>query len=339
MACVAIGMSAQTAVETTKVLDNVSFGINGGAYTPLSLNSVFPLDGTAGVRIGKDFTPVWGANVEGTTWFGSATDRQVRFDNPFAHNGVRAVNVGVNGTVNLTNLFWGYNGKPRTFEVGTVTGLGWFHTFNPSKYADDFNGLSGKTALDFNFNLGKEKAHQIYLEPAVVWNLNDNGNTIVRFDKHSAWLGLSLGYVYKFKTSNGTHNFKLYDVGKLYNNIDKLNEELAKKPKEVVKEVVRVEHPKNVVVNAFVVDFEQGKSSLSEKAISVLDNVPQNSNVVIEATASPEGGDEVNQKLSEERAERVASYLVNKGVNIVKAKGLGCTGADSQRQAKIYVKP
>lgn len=338
MAFVAITMSAQTAVQTTKLVDNVSFGLNGGAYTPLSLNSVFPLDGTAGVRIGKDFTPVWGANVEGTAFFGSATDKQLRFDNPFAHNAFRAVNVGLNGTINLTNLFLEYKGKPRTFEVGTVTGIGWLHTFNPSKYADDLNGFSAKTGLNFYFNLGKKKAHQLYIEPAVLWNLNDNGNTGVKFNKHNAWLGLSLGYVYKFKTSNGTHNFKLYDVGSLYDEIDKLNEELARTPKEVVREVVKYEPQVVQFTNPFVIEFEKGKSTLTDKAAELLNLIPAKSVVTIEATASPEGSEDFNQKLSEERAERVATYLINRGVNIKSAKGFGSTGADSQRIVKVFVR-
>lgn len=337
MAFFAVMSNAQTAIETPKLTDNIYLGISGGVNTPLTLNSVFPLDATAGVKVGKDFTPVFGANLEGTAWFGSAIDKRFRFDNPFAHNTFRAVNVGLNGTINLTNLFNGYKGTPRTFELETVTGFGWFHTFNPSEYTDDRNGLSAKTALDLGFNLGKKKAHKIYVEPAVFWNLNKNGATNVKFDKRSAWLGLSVGYAYKFKTSNGTHNFKVYDIWAYDNEIARLNAELNKKPQEVVREVVKIVPQTQIVDNDFVVNFSQGSSELTEKAVKTLDLVSSNATVQIIATASPEGTNEINQKLSENRAERVASYLVNRGVNVKSAKGLGCTGSDSQRVAKIFV--
>ncbi len=40
------------------------------------------------------------------------------------------------GTLNVTNLFWGYKGEPRSFEVIPVAGIGAFHSFNNSKYGN-----------------------------------------------------------------------------------------------------------------------------------------------------------------------------------------------------------
>ena len=60
--------------------------------------------------------------------------------------------------------------------------------------------------------------------------------------------------------------------------------------------------------------------------------------VIVEATASPEGGEEFNKQLSEERAYEVARYLKERGVNVVKYTGLGATGADSQRIARVTIK-
>ena len=39
-----------------------------------------------------------------------------------------------------------------------------------------------------------------------------NGDHVV-FNKDNAQLSLSAGIVYKFMTSNGTHNFKVWNVG------------------------------------------------------------------------------------------------------------------------------
>lgn len=136
MAFSAIVVNAQTAVQSSKILDNVYVGVEGGVATPLTFDNVFPLNGTATLRVGKQFTPVWGAEVEGTAWFGSNSGYGFlpttnRFDGT-THNVVRGSYVGVNGTVNLTNLFWEYQGTPRFFEVSTVLGTGWVHTFIPN---------------------------------------------------------------------------------------------------------------------------------------------------------------------------------------------------------------
>ena len=108
-----MSMNAQKALVESKFWDNWYIGINGGATTPLSFDKVTPLNPTVGVRIGKEFTPVFGVNVEGTAWLGSHSDigkTIVRFDGD-RHLVVRGTNLGVNGTVNFSNLFCG-SGNP-----------------------------------------------------------------------------------------------------------------------------------------------------------------------------------------------------------------------------------
>lgn len=350
-----VSVNAQTALQESKLTDNISVGVNAGVSTPLSFNKVFPLNPTVGIRIGKEFSPVFGMNVEGTTWLGS-NDRQwfvdgfkgqtdefsrIRVSNRFDvpdfegayHNTFRLINIGVNGTVNLTNLFLGYNGTPRSFELITVTGLGWGHIFAPSAIAPDRDFLSSKTALDFTFNLGKSKATSFYVEPAVLWNLNGSGFDGVQFNKNRAQLALSVGFVYHFKTSNGTHHFKTYDVGAMVNEINRLNEELAKKPTEVIKTVNNT----NTVFaqKEWVVQFAQGKSDLTDDAKSVLDNIPTGIKVNVVGIASPEGTDEFNNKLSEMRAATVADYLKNRGVAISSWIGKGVALGESTNRLAI----
>lgn len=65
-----VSVNAQTALQESKLTDNISVGVNAGVSTPLSFNKVFPLNPTVGIRIGKEFSPVFGMNVEGTTWLG-----------------------------------------------------------------------------------------------------------------------------------------------------------------------------------------------------------------------------------------------------------------------------
>ena len=348
----AVAVSAQTAVQTSKVLDNTYVGINAGAATPLSFDAVFPVNPTVGLRIGKDLTPVFGLNVEGMAWLGSATDGQLRFDNNAGvHNTFRAVNTGLNGIINLSNLFASYKGTPRKFEISTITGLGWLHVFNPSTVAPDYNALTAKTGVDLAFNIGKSKAHQIYIEPAVLWNLNEYGYSKIKFDKRKAQLALSVGYTYKFKTSNGTHSFKTYDIGALNDEIARLNADLAKTPPEVVKVVeVAKEAPVStaevcgILIPAPVeVPFAFSDATLTETGKIALADIINDSKsipytIAVEGYASKEtdskASAEFNKVLSEKRAQAVAEYLKANGVNVTSVNGYGADET-SQRVVKV----
>jgi outer membrane protein OmpA-like peptidoglycan-associated protein len=320
-----VGVNAQTAIETPKVLDNVYVGANVGATTPLTFNSVFPLNTTVGLTLGKNWTPIFGTEVQSGIAFN---------DNGFDTNSktfVKAINTGVNGTINLTNLFLGYNPN-KVFEVQTVTGLGWTHIYGNTVNNDD-DELTAKTGLRFNWNLGKAKAWSLNVEPAVLWNLTNGNYDQVRFNKNSAQLALSVGVAYKFKTSNGTHNFKVWNVGEMNDEINSLREQLAKKPKEVVREVVK----KEVVSNQtkWVVFFEQGKSDLTDDAKAVLNEIGENSIVDIVGHASTEGSEAFNQALSEKRAKAVADFLTKRGVKVNKVVGEGETGTPKNRVAIV----
>ena len=92
--------------------------------------------------------------------------------------------------------------------------------------------------------------------------------------------------------------------------INDLRNELAKKPKTVVKEVVKkVSQPvaKTVKVeNLIFVTFAQGKADLTHGAKKALNNVKAGSHVEVVGTASPEGSKEINDKLPQARADVVA---------------------------------
>lgn len=322
-------VNAQTAVQTSKLLDNTYVGVQAGVNSPLSFNQIFPVNEYAGIRVGKNLTPVFGLNVDaGVTFNDHANGHTNGIVNHFAsHAVVNTVNVGLNGTINLMNLFGGYKGSPRLFEVSTVTGLGWSHIYN--KTAGITNTLDGdefvaKTGADFAFNLGKKKAWQIYAEPSVVWNLTNGTTDDVRFNKDHAYLQLLVGVNYKFKTSNGTHNFKVYDIAVMNDEINSLRSELAKKPKEVVKTVT------NTIDNrTFVIFFAQNSDELTPTAKEVLDKI--SGTVDVTGFASPEGTSKYNLKLSERRANVVANYLKNKGVTVDVVTGLGVQGKATNR--------
>lgn len=354
MATMSVG--AETALQEQKFFDNWYIGINGGVTTPLSLENITPLNPTVGLRLGKDFTPVFGVNFEGTTWLGSHTDwaNMPRFDwnksfvgqlDDMAHFAFRSVNTGVNATVNLSNLFGGYKGKPRVFEVTTVTGIGWWHTF--VKDGEDYDDLSAKTALDLTFNIGGNKAHAFYIEPGIYWNLSywsDRAHSRkIEFNKNYAQLALAVGYNYKFKTSNGTHNFKIVDFADRDAEIQALNDEVnalrARQPEVVEKIVERiVEVPIKTDASEYIVAFAKGSYDLTNDAKEILNKIPKGTKVSVTATASPDGNKAFNDQLSQARADNVSMYLINRGVNVLDSKGVGVTGEDSQRIAKVVIK-
>jgi len=314
-----ITMYAQTAVETSKWYDNTYIGITGGVTTPLDFKSVFPVNPTVGLKLGKEFTPVVGLEVEGLmifnnrNWFGP-------FDSPDGTN----INLNLSGIVNLSNALFGYKGLPRVFEIKTNTGIGWFHNFNVPT-----NDLSAKTGVDFQFNMGKARAHSIVVSPYVLWNLTARGP--VQFNKNYAQFGLAASYLYHFKTSNGTHHFKTYDIRALNEKINilqaRLDECHKREPKVVVKEVVKevVTEKPVVTVNEdkWVVPFANNSYALTPESNYILNQVGQDAVVDIVATASETGTDEYNQKLSEKRAKAVADYLTNRGVKVNSAVGKG----------------
>ena len=328
-----VGVNAQTAYEAAKVFDNVSVGVTGGISSPLNFNSVTPFNTNFGIRLQKDFTPVVGVQAEGLAFVNG---------NHFANDvntWVKATNVGVNGVLNLSNLIGGYKGSPRVFEVSTVTGIGWLYKWDTSS-----NYLSSKTGVDLAFNLGNEKQHSIVLTPAVYWNLS-SGNG-VEFNRNHAQLAVNVAYVYHFKTSNGTHHFKTYDIGAKNDEINKLKEKLVsegKKNQSLIENNTKLNsqlaalNSKGDTLNMkWVVEFEQGKSERSSKAKEELKNVIDAKKIVcVVAKASPEGSKDTNKKLSDERAAVVTKYLTDNGVTVKKSEGVGAESKYSNRVVLI----
>ena len=350
----AFSASAQT-VEESKTFDNFYVGVNGGVATFTKGHSwLSDLNPNAGLRIGRYFTPVFGLAVESNAYFAAKPAHN------FPSTVVKYLNTSLLGTVNLSNWFGGYKGEPRVFEVVALYGLGWGHTFTTAADRADFglanaknNDLTSKAAIDFVFNLGAKKAWQFYVEPAILWNLDRNSNygTAPVYNINSSAVQLNAGFIYKFKNSNGTHNFKIAElrdqaeIDALNAQINSLKEELARKPKEVVKEVVKevpapvVAEPKEVKVeNLVFVTFAQGKSALTADAKKALDEVAEGKHVQIVGTASPEGSKELNDRLSQARADVVADYLKARGVVVDEATGKGVQGTTSNRLAVVYVK-
>ena len=352
-AVLTVSVSAQEkeVVTAHKTFDNWYLGINAGAATPMQewgdagfMKGMAP---SVGLRLGKNFTTSFGLAVDGNAYFES-NDKSLMNARTF----IDAINVDALGTLNLSNFFGGYLGKPRRVELIALGGFGWTHQFGLSRA----NGFNSKVALDLAFNLGAHRAVQFYLEPALVFGLWDNGrmaNALSRhgsnfkFDSRSGLFQLNLGLNFKFGTSNGTKNFafaRLRDQGEIDDLNARINElrdesdskdrriardlrriaeledslEAAKKVKApVVNKVTKVVTVNNNVLQPTVI-FGQGKSSVDAAqmaSVAMIAKYMKNhpeSKILIKGYASPEGNPELNQKLSVARAQSVKDALVSR---------------------------
>ena len=361
----AVSVNAQnTTITANKGGDNWYMGINAGVATPQQKFGDYGFfKGFApklGVRVGKNLTTVFGLAADVDLYFLSKEDsKSMMGTKTFIDN----MNVDLMGTFNLSNLFAGYPGEPRTFEVIGLAGLGWSHGFGQ---AWKVNAINGKAALDFAFNLGADKAWQIYIEPAVIYGLETYGagdmniltyNTGFKFDSRAALFQLSAGFNYKFGNSNGTHNFakaQLRDQAEIDGLNAKINElradnnakdgqiaadartiaDLQKKLADCEARPVQVvEEKKENVLQPHVI-FRQGKSTIDPAQYASIEMVAKymknhkDAKVKVQGYASPEGKAEFNQKLSEKRAEVVKNALVKKykiAADRITTEGLGAT--------------
>ena len=370
-ASMAASVSAQTVAES-KTFDNIYVGINGGVATKTTGHKwLSDLDPNAGLRIGRYFTPVFGLAIEGNAYFSNKPWGSTG-------TVVRATNASLLGTVNLSNWFGGYKGEPRTFEVSALYGLGWMHVFTNNKAfaaatSANRNRMTSKAALDFSFNFGSAKQFQFYVEPSINFAFlgkSHSHNVAVTpagvtypetsygygykataqagqpaYNINNSFVQLNAGLVYKFANSNGTHNFTIVtprDQAEIDALNAQINELRNRKPevitKEVVKEVPSVKVKELSVSDLVFVTFAQGKSNLTREAKAALNNVKEGSHVQVVGTASPEGSKEINDRLSQARADVVANYLKSRGVNIDDATGKGVQGVTSNRLAVVYVK-
>lgn len=341
------GIYAQRAYEGANLGDNWSIGIHAGVTTPLTHSAFFPnMRATWGLGIGKQLTPFFGMGVEAMTSI-NTTASKTAFDN---------TNVSLLTSVNLSNLFAGYWGTPRLFEIETVAGLGWLH------YAQngdgDRNSISSKLGLNFNFNLGEAKAWTIGIKPALVYDLNACGERNVGFNANRAAWEITAGLKYHFRCSNGKHHIsfaKLYDQaevdalnGQINNlrqtNVDQEAELTAANQRnaELEQQLADCKNQGPVIVTdtitshkktlESVVTFRQGGVSVVasqtpnvERIATYLKN-HEKATVSIKGYASPEGKAEVNARIAQQRADAVKSLLVKRykiAENRITAEGQG----------------
>lgn len=348
-AAMAVSVSAQTVTES-KTFDNFYIGINGGAQVKTTNEAWMKnLNSNAGLRIGRWFTPVFGLAAESNVYFNDHCSHFM----PQSKTIARYMNTSLIATVNFSNWFAGYKGEPRTFEFVPVFGFGWGHTFGTE---ENFNVLTSKAGIDFTFNLGSKKAWQIYVEPSMNWALNGYGKEGVAYDINKSAFQLNAGIVYKFKNSNGSHNFTIAQlrdqseidglnsqINNLRNDLNNKDSQLSAKDKQIkdlqnaldeCNKKPKYVKPATATNLQPTVLFQQGKSNVEKSQMPNIELIAQymknhpEANIEIKGYASPEGPKELNQKLSEKRAEAVKKVLVKKykiAASRLTTKGMGAT--------------
>lgn len=324
----------QMALQGTKLRDNWSIELKTGMVTPLTHSSFFKdARFTFGLGVTKQLTPIFGMEFQGMGYVNTTQSKTA----------IDVSDVSLLNKFNLMNLFGGYTGTPRLFELEAVAGIGWMHYYMNGP--GDDNSWSTRFGLNFNFNFGESKAWTLGIKPAIVYDMEGDFNAAKsRFNANNAAFELTAGVAYHFKGSNGKHHFtkvRVYDqaeINQLNANINNLRSQVDNRNSQInsaaqriqvlqseldncrnqaakVQTVVEVETSR---VPESIITFRQGRSTVDA---SQLPNVERVANymkkhsdvtVVIKGYASPEGNLEFNKKLAQARAEAVKSILVKK---------------------------
>ena len=298
-----------------------------------------------GLDVNKKLTPVFKVGAEGNFAINTSRVRGPRsttaFDDQY---------IGAYGAVNLFNLFGGYNGSVRPFDIEAQAGAGWGHRYETA--IKDVNYFGTKVGLNFNFNVSDNVT--VSVSPSILWNMTGSPveQSTASYDINRANFNLTAGVAYNF----GGNGFKVVEplnqaeIDALNGQINTLRAEIGDKDAEnarlkaqagalaneldqcrkqgpkVVKEV------KNNLESVRYVFFKIGSSAIGadqqpnvEMIAAYLNNHP-GSKVVIKGYASKDGPEDVNIRLANARANSVKDALMKRykiPASRIQAEGCG----------------
>ena len=323
--------------------------------------------GVVGIEIEKQVTPILALGVEGNWGINTSygVGHNV-FDDQYAGvYGAINLNKLFGACKCKTQLFeveavagagWG-----RTYDCNwSMDHNNWYTADSRTYTGFDHNFFATKAGLNFNFNVCDKVT--VSFKPSMVWNMSDSHqwNTSASYDSHKARLNLMAGVTYHIG-GKGFNCVRPYDqaeidalnaqindlrqqneacnanldaaknhAARLQKELDDCNKKLREKPAQVVQTVVEHQTQLNNIVSVF---FNKASSAIKadqkpnvEMVANYLKSNPE-ATVEIRGYASPEGSVEINQELSEARAQSVKNMLVKTyGIDsdrIVNAAGYG----------------
>ncbi|MBO7645702.1 MAG: OmpA family protein [Prevotella sp.] len=353
-----------------KFFDNCYIGVNGGVGSGTTHQAVFKnVNWNLGLRLGKYFSPIFGFGIEGNLYFNNRHGSYVKQEGGHSLSGGNTIhysNLGFFATINLTNAIKEYLGEPRKFEVSFVPGFSWGHNFgnNPAPEGTKMNTLNNKIAFDFAYNFGKFQEWQLYFEPSINYCIagvdhenDEKSNKIVKYNINNSFLQFNVGLVYKFKTSNGAHNFMLIEscdpmeldeLNASINDLrakDSLNnitiDNLQKEVKDL-QDALNECNSKPAVAQQTSFDpglpaifYQVNKSVITpaqQQNVQIIAEILKNHptySIKVRGYASPEGSSSNNNTLAVNRAYAVKTMLINKyGIPSYRIEAEGCGATD-----------
>lgn len=331
-------------LEQNKFFDNMSVTLKGGAIMPFQGYAFWPsARGIFGMEIKKQLTPVFGLGVEGEATINTTSwEKEPNYWGPKSPNIIDHTMAGMFGTVNLSNLFAGYAGKPRVFELEGVIGAGWLHAFHRTEsanmYGNDYNSWYTKAGANLNFNFGESRAWTFSLKPAVLWDMNGDIMIPYRYNlpARATWEGeprngksqmnanhaaveLEAGLTYHFKGSNGERYITFCPYKYSQDDIDALNGQINGLRNQLngLQGDLDAANARNAQLQR---DLEGARKAANVKPVNtteVIDKSKQYMNVLVHFKVNKTNITADQQP----NVERVAMYMKNNPKSTVEIKG------------------
>ncbi len=349
--------NAQEKAECKKP-SNIYMGVGVGAMSVLNdgLNSpTFNLN----VKVGKYITPVWGVRAEvGAMWQSLETQEGTGY-NDYCK---KFVEVNLDGTLSLTNLFLKYNPERKlnfyvfagpTMNIASAVNGSETKNINISMtYPDIVLGGSNQTitgtqteteTVDRNYETEGAKAR---IGATAGWGLDYNLNNKWALNIENrygvtpsifgwgsdcksaeATTRLTVGFKYTF----GGRNFCCGKGKSTIVEKEVIKEVVKEVPVEVIKEIIK-EVPSAASAAIF---FKIGKSVISEEGMvnvklmaDVMKKNPTTKYKVAGFADKGTGTVEINQRLSEARAQAVYDALIAEGISADRLEKVAMGGTD-----------
>ena len=365
---ISVSAQRNNVVTAHKTLDNWYLGINGGAATPMQkwdnagfMKGIAP---SAGLRLGKNFTTSFGVAIDANAYI-EADYKSLMKTRTFV-DAINVDALGTFNLSNFFGGYLGKPRRVELIALGgfgwmhQFGGLSRANGINSKAAIDLAFNLGSSRAVQFY--LEPAVVFGLWDNGRTINALSPTSNDF-KYDSRSGLFQLNLGLNFKFGTSNGTKNFafaRLRDQSEIDDLNARINElrdesdrkdrriardirriaeledslEAAKKVKPtVVNKVTKVVNVNNNVLQPTVI-FGQGKSTVDAAQMAsvamiakYMKNHPE-SKILIKGYASPEGNPELNQRLSENRAQAVKDALVSRygiAASRLTIQGMGAT--------------